>query len=783
MKGLKWIIIATAILAVAIALIVVFTRNTPPAEPNEFSRSSSALVQDYWDDDFIGSIKLVIGSEDVFINGSLTMFDTRDMTPVVHEGSIFLPVGLIADLVMAAVSYDGDRNARIEAGENTVELLVGQGAAIVNGETEALAAATFIMNDRVMAPLGVMEFFGFDEPILNYESGDIVLMRAFQTFRLIVITNGRDLVETHGAIHVVGGPDNLYVLQYASEQAARNADELFNNDPDILLSQPDAVLHTDSRTQLTQDVLSWGVGRVGADYYTEQISGRRNNNTVVVAVLDTGIYTEHPFLSNRISDARWCFVRGNNDPYDVNGHGTHVSGIIVDSTPPNVIIMPLKVLGNDGKGTMLNVHNAIIYAVDSGADIINMSLGANMGRKTSCALTERAVDYALSRNVVVIASAGNENVDARHNAPAYYLPLITVAATDENDRRAGFSNFGDSIDIAAPGVFINSPIPGGSYADKSGTSMAAPFVAACAALLMSTNNTLTPGDIRALLVDNADSMGSPRYFGAGIVNVVGLVPTGVRVPVSGVTLSSSSVSLAVSSTERITATVRPSNATNPSVLWSSDNDAVATVQDGLITAIGPGNAVISARTEDGNFLGRCDVVVTLANISVTGVSLNKNSLLLPAGGTERLVASVLPASASNQSVIWETSDQSVARVSQNGDVTAISAGNAVITVRTADGNFIDECTVDVLRDDVPITGLSLDRNSLTLSVGGEETLIATVTPSYATNPRIIWRSDDRGVATVSQNGEVVAVAPGTTVITVHTFDERISSTCYVTVNP
>jgi hypothetical protein len=599
MKRLKWIIITGLIIPAFLVFLTMCTRtNNSAAEPDKFSLSSSLLVRENWDDNFIGSIKLMINSDDVYIDGKLTRFETKGLTPIVYDNHVFLPLGLIADLTMATVKYDGGRNAIIETGETRIEIFIAQNTVTVNSEVKSLEAASFLLNDMVMAPLGVMEFFGFNEQIWDVGSDEITLVKAYQTHRLIVVTNGGKLTETHGAVKVIEGPNNLYVLQYDSEQAAKEADKLFNDEPDILFSQPDTVLHAEAPA----DVLSWGAGRVGAVYFTEQLQNIKNKNDVTVAVLDTGIDFNHPFLRERISDTRWNFISGDNNSNDAEGHGTHVSGIIVDSTPSNVKIMPLKVLGDDGKGSTLNIHNAIIYAADSGADIINMSLGGHLGGSTRCLLTENAVDYALSMNVIVIASAGNENDDVRNYSPAYYSGVITVAATDESDNRASFSNFGDSLNIAAPGVFINSAVPGGGFADKSGTSMAAPFVAACTALLRTTNNSLSQEDIITMLSANADNPGSSRYLGAGIVNVANLAPRGIEVPVTGVSLNQTNISFLTGETELLVASVMPSNATNPGLAWNSNNPGIVTVsKDGLVTAESPGNAVVTVSTIDGNY--------------------------------------------------------------------------------------------------------------------------------------------------------------------------------------
>jgi hypothetical protein len=204
-----------------------------------------------------------------------------------HDNTIYLSVGLIAELFTASVTYDANRNAAIDTSEIKIEISIGQRNITVNGTTEILEADIIILNDRVMVPIGVMNFFGFDEPIWDDETQEIVLVKTYQTFRLIVMTNGKELVETHGAIEVIKGANNLYVLQYTSERATREANRLFNEDADIIFSEPDAIVHVNSSVnQSSTENISWGTPRIGADYFSEQLQGMRNTNTVIVAVLD-----------------------------------------------------------------------------------------------------------------------------------------------------------------------------------------------------------------------------------------------------------------------------------------------------------------------------------------------------------------------------------------------------------------------------------------------------------------------------------------------------------------
>jgi len=607
---LKWFVIPGILILGFLLFLALRTRSGDTApEPDTFTRDYSELVRENWDSKFTSGIKLTINSDEVYINGKLSKFE--NLAPVINNGRAFLPVDLIAELTGATVKYDGNRSAIIETDKTKVQITAGQSIITVNGRTNRIEAAALLLNNRIMSPLGIMTLFGFDTPVWDADSVDIILTKTFQTRRLLVVTNGGELADPRGALKVLKGPDNLYILQYASEEEAREANEIYNNDPDILFSQPDTVLNTEA----SSEPLSWGVQRIGADYYVDQLlENKTDKNDVLVAVLDTGIDFNHPFLRGRISDIKKNFIDADKPPNDVRGHGTHVSGIIVDSTPSNVKIMPVKVLGDDGYGTAGSIGFGIKFAADSGADVINMSLGGPMGGEKSVPFYEQMIDYALSKNVIVIAAAGNDDDNVMNHSPAYYSKLITVAATDSDDTKAFFSNYGDSIDIAAPGVLINSSVPGGGYAKFNGTSMAAPFVAAAAALLRTTNNLLSQEEVIKMLSDNADAAGPAAYFGAGVLNVARLAPQGDGIPVTGISLNKKTFSLFTGETEQLVATVRPDNAANPSVIWKSGNPDIATVsKTGLVSAVSYGSTVISASTADGNYRATAILSVRVKN--------------------------------------------------------------------------------------------------------------------------------------------------------------------------
>jgi thermitase len=179
-------------------------------------------------------------------------------------------------------------------------------------------------------------------------------------------------------------------------------------------------------------------------------------------------------------------------------------------------IMPIKVMGADGTGGSFYVSKGIRWAVDHGADVINLSLG----NYQSCDILESAIDYAQEKNVVVISAAGNDNTSQR-SYPAAYPGVLGVAAIDSAGKRAGFSNFGDYVDVAAPGVDIPSTFSNGEYASLSGTSMAAPHVTALAGLIRSINPKLKNTDVVKIINSSADPVNNNKrspYFGNGIIN-------------------------------------------------------------------------------------------------------------------------------------------------------------------------------------------------------------------------------------------------------------------------
>ena len=251
--------------------------------------------------------------------------------------------------------------------------------------------------------------------------------------------------------------------------------------------------------------------------------------------------------------------------------------------------------------------------------------------------------------------------------------------------------------------------------------------------------------------------------------------------VTGVTLSETSKTIVLAEEFTLVATVLPANATDKTVYWLSKDSSVATVSNGVVRGVGLGTTEISVTTADGAYTATCEVTVVAAPIPVTGVTVGPTSTSVYVGETVTLIASVIPADATNQNVSWSSSDATIASVDKNGVVTGIAIGTATITVTTDDGGYTADCVVSVVKKDVtPVTGVKLDKTSASLKVGESLALTATVIPDDATNKNVSWSSSNSKVATVI-NGVVKAVADGKATITVTTEDGGYTSTCEVTV--
>lgn len=267
----------------------------------------------------------------------------------------------------------------------------------------------------------------------------------------------------------------------------------------------------------------------------------RGESFVAVGIIDTGVDLTHPELVPSLDLTRdYDFVSGDDAANDLNGHGTHVAGIVaaasnnatgVAGTAPGVTVVPIKVIGRF-TGSNADFIDGLYYAADQGLDVVNMSLGTTGGDlgPSGIALMQDAVDYAYSKGVVLVAAAGNESSTDIYY-PAACDHVICVSATDPADALATYSNHGTQVDITAPGGgsgvgtgILSTYTSGGThgYAYLSGTSMASPFVAATAALMLSHVPAATSDEVETALLSSAKDIGAPGWdtsFGYGLLQM------------------------------------------------------------------------------------------------------------------------------------------------------------------------------------------------------------------------------------------------------------------------
>ncbi len=369
------------------------------------------------------------------------------------------------------------------------------------------------------------------------------LTRPYQTKRVVVETNQK--VNSFDASFVAEGYNGLHIFQYKTESETKDAFEFLTKTyKDALVYLDSVVCLDDAQLNGKTDDFSyttWGAQATGVKEYSTYLLGselEKNLPEVVVAVLDTGIDTDHPWFENRIKEGGRSYY--SNSPVssyeDDNGHGTHVAGTIVDMTLKNVKILPIKVLGSDGYGSSVNIRYALEYVINqknAGQNIvaINMSFGSESAVGGSEQKAYKTIlDNAYQKGILCVAAAGNDHKDASAQSPANVPIVITVSAVKLNSNNqvyefdSAYSNYGAYVDFCAPGTSIESARKGGGTTTMSGTSMAAPHISAIIALLYSDTKeeNLTPTSIENKLKEFSIDLGETgwdQYYGYGLPDI------------------------------------------------------------------------------------------------------------------------------------------------------------------------------------------------------------------------------------------------------------------------
>ena len=422
----------------------------------------------------------------------------------------------------------------------------------------------------------------------------------------------------------------------------------------------------------------------------------------------------------------------------------------------------------------------------TGVSLNKASLSLTIGG-TEQLIATVAPTNATNKNVTWSSSNSNvATVDSNGNVSAIKVgTAIITATTEEGGKKATCSVTVNPVSVT--GVSLNQTSLTMAIGDtQTLAATVTPSNATDKSVTWSSSNT-SVATVSSSGVVTAKTAGSATITvttnDGGKRATCSVTVQAQTVAVTAITLSQTSATLTYGQTLTLSATVLPANASDKTIVWTSSNNSIASVSEGVVTAGSTsGTATITAKSQNYPAVSAtCKVTVTAGTVSVTGVSLNKTSLTMTVGDTQTLTATVTPSNATDKSVTWSSSNTSIATVSSSGVVTAKAAGTSTITVTTNDGGKKATCSVTVSAASVAVTGVSLNKTSLSMTVGDTQTLTATITPSNATDKSVTWSSSNTSVATVSTSGVVTAKAAGSATITVTTNDGGKKATCAVTI--
>lgn len=415
-----------------------------------------------------------------------------------------------------------------------------------------------------------------------------------------------------GASRCIVNKDGRFVLQFSDESYLKKCLEELRAMPDILYAEQDKIIYTYSESVENNDeTLSWGMSALGLDAYSQYLNSINSENDVIVAVVDSG--TEKiDCLKDKLVNG-YDFVDNDTDGANdtsIDSHGTFLASIIAECTQNNSVnIMPVRVLESKS-GSLINAINGIYFATDNGANIINVSLG---GILNDCKSMDDAILYSDSKNVAVVVCSGNLKRDIANYCPAHNEKAITVSSLDKERLFAEeFSNYGEAIDVCAPGVDIVGYNADGKQKTMSGTSMSAAYISAGVALLRLQypycNTTQIQNIIRNFCVDLGDR-GFDKYYGFGIPQFNKLI-FDTTVYVENLNILEDTVVIEKNDSLDVLVNLTPFNATNKKIKWKSENENIVFVNEfGNITAKETGAAIICAETLDGGYQDFLNVVV------------------------------------------------------------------------------------------------------------------------------------------------------------------------------
>ena len=400
---------------------------------------------------------------------------------------------------------------------------------------------------------------------------------------------------------VVAGPGHCYTLYFESRAAAETAAEELGAMAGMRYAECDSVVTACGQSLI--GLHSWGAKRMHyADY--QCYASDQGTGSAVVAIVDSGV-SLHPDLAGRILESGYDYVDKDADALeDPFGHGTNVAGVVADCTAGTpVFLYPIRVLNEAGTGYASNTVNAIREAVGKGVDVINLSIESP---GTSAAL-DSAVNEAVNAGITVVVAAGNKTINTSQISPARLTVsgVIVVGSVESSGRRSSYSNYGTSVDIYTYGSGVECCSHNGDYVTASGTSLAAPHISGLAAMLRLIHHSASPDEIERRIVSAADSEAALK-----VPELLSIIPQRLGFHLQ-------LLRLAPGETLQLPLCARPETALE-SISYASSDEAVLTVENGLLRPQSPGTATITANCTG---FGAYSFTVTVENCRTDVLSL------------------------------------------------------------------------------------------------------------------------------------------------------------------
>lgn len=522
--------VISAIIAAAMA-VTTLPMMSYASEKADVMEEYNAIVSQYDSGKrFIDGVVLTENSKEATIDGKQIMC-SEEVTKV--DGTVMVPIDSLCDHITATYEPADEKigYSRIEY-ENSVVWFSETTGAIntsINGEDniEVLDETPYKEDDTVMVPLdSFAEALGYEVTESNEDGNHYLLTQPYQTARLLVSTKKKS-INTQGAqVSLRDEANDITVLQYSTAQEAKSAAESIADIKGVTNVEPDGIMSTcmfEGANCGSGDVESITDHRdvaaseaIHIDDMLEPLANEKLSD-VTVGIIDTGVCSTHEALKDRIICADKDFSSdGQETSEDNNGHGTHVTGILLDNTLDNVKALAVKALSGEGKGTDYQIYQAMHYAVDQGAKVLNMSLG----RYGKSDLLTECVQELWKKNISVVVAAGNSSWFVPEFTPAGIPECITVGACDSDTSwaKTDFANGGYLNDCDAPGWDVYSTWiyddGNNGYAKCTGTSMSSPFAAAAAAMMYSYDYDYTAEHVHETIKDKAQpSLGGKYYEG------------------------------------------------------------------------------------------------------------------------------------------------------------------------------------------------------------------------------------------------------------------------------